>query len=221
MLNTIIFDMDGVLVDSEPMHAAANEIALRDFGLDMPADYYLSFAGTSKLAMMEILIKEHNLKATANELVKAADEQNEVIFQKQGFIQVNGACSLVKRLYSEGLTLGIASSSPFYDIEKILNYFDIHRYFSKIVSGFGGTINPKPAPDIYLKALKELETTPDNAVAIEDTEYGIQAAVGAGLKCVAYRNPNSGKQRLTHASSVIDDYECINRIFFENILQEA
>lgn len=221
MLKAIIFDMDGVIVDSEPMHATANEIALRSFGLDKPAEYYLGYAGTSKLTMMELLIKKHNLNATAMELVKAADAQNDIILDKNGFTEVEGACALIKRLYSEGLTLAIASSSPYYDIEKVLSYFDIHRYFNKIVSGFGGIINPKPAPDIYLKALEELDITPDKAIAIEDTGYGIQAAVGAGLKCVGYINPNSGKQELTQASRTIENYKTVDRAFFEDILLEA
>ncbi len=126
--------------------------------------------------MMEILIEKHHLNATADELCRAADRENDVIFERDGFREVPGVVNLIKMLSNEGISLAIASSSPYEDIYKVTDYFDIRKYFDVMVSGFNGDINPKPAPDIYNLALKKLGFTPEASIAIEDTDTGLLAA---------------------------------------------
>lgn len=184
MLQSVIFDMDGVIVDSEQMHANANSIALVPYGLDMPPDYYLSYAGTSKYKMMEILIEKHGLKASADELCRAADAQNDIIFEREGFKEVPGVVRLIKMLHSNGIRLGLASSSPYEDIYKVCDYFDIRSYFDCMVSGFNSDFKPKPSPDIYLKALNMLGTQAKASIAIEDTDTGLKAAHSAKMTCI-------------------------------------
>ena len=112
MIKAIVFDMDGVIVDSEPMHAAANVIALEQYGLSMPAEYYLGFAGTTKYHMMEILIERHNINATAGELCRAADQQNDIIYEKDGFTEVSGVSEMVKRLHASGYIIRTGRNLP-------------------------------------------------------------------------------------------------------------
>ena len=205
-LKAVIFDLDGVIIDSEPMHAAANAIALKDFGLSMPSDYYLSFAGTTKYHMMEILIERHNLNATASQLCEAADIQNDILFQKDGFAEVPGVCNFIKFLYNSGYKLAVASSSPYKDIYRVLEYFDIKQYFDVILSGNDEAFNPKPEPDIYINATKKLGVSLDEAIAIEDTDTGISSAKAAGLICYGYKGISSKNQTFALADCVINDY---------------
>lgn len=213
MLKAVIFDMDGVLVDSEPLHARANVLALREFGLDMPYEYYLSFAGTTKYDMMSIIINEHGLDTTPEILVAAADRQNDIIIAKDGYTEIKGACELVRSLYDRGIKLALASSSPYRDINDVLEYFNIKEYFQVILSGTDENITPKPAGHIYTKALRLLGTQAEHTVAIEDTTVGIQAACSAGLRCIGYANPCSGTQDYSKAYICIHDFNG-----FENIL---
>ena len=206
MPKAVIFDMDGVLVDSEPLHARANVLALREFGLDMPYEYYLSFAGTSKYDMMSIIIKEHGLHTTPELLVEAADRQNDIIIAKDGYTKIKGACELVQCLYDAGIKLAVASSSLYSDITSVLNYFKIKDYFQVILSGYDENINPKPAGDIYSKALKLLKQKAEDTIAIEDTTVGIQAACSAGIRCIGYANPCSGTQDYSKACLCINDF---------------
>lgn len=212
MPKAVIFDMDGVLVDSEPMHAHANVLALREFGLDMPYEYYLSFAGTTKYDMMSIIIKEYSLCTTPEILVKAADRQNDIIIAKNGYTEISGACEAVNSLHNAGIRLAVASSSPYRDIKSVLNYFHIADCFQVILSGSDENINPKPASDIYKKALTLLDTKAEDAAAIEDTTVGIQAACGAGIRCIGYCNPNSGTQDYSRACLCIDSFSGLEDI---------
>ena len=206
MLKAVIFDMDGVLVDSEPMHAHANVLALREFGLDMPYEYYLSFAGTTKYEMMREIIHTHGIDTTPEILCQAADRQNDIIFQKDGYTEIKGACELVKTIRQKGLKLAVASSSPYRDIHSVLHYFNRYECFDVIISGSDEAIAPKPSSDIYLRALSLLKIEPDNAIAIEDTSVGIKAATDAGIRCMAYHNPASGTQDYSLAELIIEDF---------------
>ncbi len=206
MLKAIVFDMDGVIVDSEPMYAHANAAALKEFGLSMPAEYYLGFAGTTKYNIMQKLIDRHGINASAGELCRAADFHYNRLLKMHGFTEVPGACSFIQRIKGAGMRLAIASSSQYCNIYGVLDYFHIRKSFDVILSGSDENVNPKPAPDIYINAVEALNIQPSEAAAIEDTDTGLQAAHSAGLLCYAYRNKNSGNQTLSLAYKVINDY---------------
>lgn len=209
MIKAVIFDMDGVIVDSEPMYARANAAALEEFGLSMPAGYYLGYAGTSKYNIMKTLIEQHGIDATVSELCAAADAQYSLLLKREGFTEVPGVCNFIKKLIQSNLRLAVASSSRYDNIYSVLDYFHLIKYFEVILSGSDENVRPKPAPDIYIKAVNALNIIPSEAAAIEDTDTGLQSAHSAGLLCYAYRNKNSGNQSLTLAHKVINDYNMI------------
>lgn len=215
MLKAIIFDMDGVIIDSEPMYAKANAFAFEQYGLSMPDSYYLGFAGTTKYRIMETLRERHCINATVSELCRVTDLQYDMLLERDGFTEIPGVCDLIKRLKCAGLRLAVASSSQYERIYKTLDHLHIKKYFDVILSGSDEDINPKPAPDIYVKALNELNILPSEAVAIEDTDTGLQSSHSAGLLCYAYRNFNSGNQSLSLAHKVIKDYNIVDVSFFE------
>ncbi len=124
-------------------------------------------------------------------------------------------------LSNEGISLAIASSSPYEDIYKVTDYFDIRKYFDVMVSGFNGDINPKPAPDIYNLALKKLGFTPEASIAIEDTDTGLLAAHRALLTCIGYRNPLSGNQTLEIADAILEDYSNADINYFKSLVNKA
>ena len=167
------------------------------------------------------LVRFSLLQQAADELCRAADRENDVIFERDGFREVPGVVNLIKMLSNEGISLAIASSSPYEDIYKVTDYFDIRKYFDVMVSGFNGDINPKPAPDIYNLALKKLGFTPEASIAIEDTDTGLLAAHRALLTCIGYRNPLSGNQTLEIADAILEDYSNADINYFKSLVNKA
>ncbi|MBP7585676.1 MAG: HAD family hydrolase [Spirochaetes bacterium] len=144
MLEAVIFDMDGVIVDSEPLHYAAES---RIFAL---------LAGLNR----------------------------------------------------RGTKTALASSSSPELIELVLKRLGVRGLFDAVVSGDTAP-RGKPAPDIYLRAAELLNARPANCIAIEDSRNGVMSAKGAGMRCVAYRNPNSPGQDLDAADMIIDDFRLL------------
>ena len=112
--------------------------------------------------------------------------------------------------------MAVASSSPQTYIEAVTDYWGIRPYFQILVSG-EQVEHPKPAPDIFLKTASILGLSSDECLVIEDSENGCRAAQAANMTCMAYYNPDSGKQNLQTASVVVEGFEEIDAIFVNKI----
>ena len=112
--------------------------------------------------------------------------------------------------------MAVASSSPQSYIEKVTKHWGIMQYFNKLISG-ESVRHPKPAPDVFLKAAGEMGLQPGECIVVEDSENGCKAAKNAGITCMAYYNPDSGKQDLGSAYMVVEGYEEIDSAFMEKI----
>lgn len=126
--------------------------------------------------------------------------------------------SLIKDLYDNSIKLAIASSSPMSEIEQTARQLSIADYFSQYVSGMD-LKNPKPAPDIFLKAAQMLGVDSSECIVIEDTENGVKAAKAALMTCVGYYNPHSGKQDLGHADIVVEGFDEIDTAFLQQVYE--
>jgi HAD superfamily hydrolase (TIGR01509 family) len=107
----------------------------------------------------------------------------------------DGLAGLLDSLSSAGIRCGLCSSSDRYYVDRVLAFFDLGQRFSPIVGG-DQVARKKPAPDGYRKLLRDAGLAPDRVMAIEDSSAGVAAAVGAGLRCIGYINPTSGRQDL-------------------------
>ncbi|MBH1940122.1 GNAT family N-acetyltransferase [Mobilitalea sibirica] len=216
MLKAVIFDMDGVIIDSEPMHARAAVLAAKQYNIDITIEYCYKFIGSTTYYMCQIMVDDFKLKVTPEELLKANEDMKQYLLKTEGYKVVPYIINLIQDLYENGMRLIIASSSPAKAIEEVMVSLNIKQYFEGYVSGMM-VKNPKPAPDIFMEALRRLGLGPKECIVIEDSANGVNAAAAADIACIGFMNPNSGKQNLSKSSYLIEGFEEINYAYIMNI----
>jgi HAD superfamily hydrolase (TIGR01509 family) len=158
--------------------------------------------------MWSKLKEKYRLPQKVAELVNMQLSGNIEFIKNENIGAIKGVIDLLSLIKEENIKIGIASSSPEEVIELVINKLGISDYFSAIVSG-EGLKKGKPAPDIFLKTARFLDTEPSNCVVIEDSEKGVNAAKAAGMKCIGFRNQNTGGQDLSNADLIVDNYNSI------------
>lgn len=189
MLEAIIFDMDGVLIDSEYSYFEAKDSLLKDAGIMVPSSYHSKFMGTSYQHTWETMKKELALPESAAYYIREMIKRREVIVKRDGTKPIQGAVKFVKGLKNAGVNLAVASSSPLSEIKKSLSEIGIYQDFTVIASG-EEVEHSKPAPDVYLLAAKRLGVSPINCVALEDSPNGSIAVKKAEMVGIGFANPN-------------------------------
>lgn len=200
-IKAVIFDMDGVIVESEYRNYKAKLDVLIPYNVTFDYDYYSQFPGNSNIVVWQKIIDDFKINATAESLHEVDLVAREKLIKQEGHIAIEGAVDLIKRL-SKKYVLALASGSPKHIIEDTVKFFDIEKYFKFIISG--ETIeNCKPAPDIFLITAENIGIAPENCVVIEDSANGVKAAKSAGMKCIGFVNKNSGEQDLSLADKIV------------------
>lgn len=216
MLQTVIFDMDGVIVDTEPVHNYAYYQHFKELGIEVSAEMYASFTGNSTKNVFQ-KIKDHF--GVAEDIPTLVEKKrslfNDAFDTKADLFLLEGVEELIKQLHQNGIQLILASSSSKVTINRVFNRFNLHTYFSYIVSGEDFP-QSKPNPDIFLEAVRLSKSNKENCIVIEDSTNGIKAANAAGIFCVGYRSVNSKKQDYSLANLVIDRFEDLD---FSTILK--
>lgn len=206
MIKAFIFDMDGVIVNSEPELVKIEIEYMVNFGVEITKKDLDEFVGTNSYYMFDKLKKKYNLNKTVNELV---DEVRGIYLDhiqlKENVNAINGVIPLIKDLHNKGIKMVVASSSPVSWIEKIIETLEIREYFQELISG-DFVKDSKPAPDIFLYALDKLKVKKEEAIVIEDSENGVKAANNAGIKVIGYEGDETSNQNLSHADMVIKDF---------------
>lgn len=216
MLKAVIFDMDGVLVNTEPVYYKVIKEILNENGHDIDYKEYEKYIGMTNEYTWELLKKEYSINMDTNELIDNMMILKDVIIRRDGYELIDGIEILLENLKQNNIKIGLASSSPICDILDVTKSTNIYKYFDKLVSG-ESVENSKPSPDIFLKALQELGINSEECIVIEDSKNGVLAAKSANMKCIGFFNKDSGKQDLSSSdiiiSSMIDmDYDFINKI---------
>ncbi|MEO0292787.1 MAG: HAD family phosphatase [candidate division WOR-3 bacterium] len=219
MLKAVIFDLDGVIIDSEPFHYEVNKKIFAHLGINMSEKEYESYIGTSHEYMWSKIKRKYNLPQAVSELVNMQVSGNINYIKNEKIEGIEGVVSLLSRLKKANIKMAIASSSPKEVIELVINKLKISQYFSAIVGG-EELKRSKPAPDIFLKAAERLKVEPANCVVIEDSENGVKAAKAAGMKCIGFKNPNSGNQNLKKADFIIEKYSSLKMSSLRNLFSE-
>jgi HAD superfamily hydrolase (TIGR01509 family) len=207
MLQTVIFDMDGVIVDTEPIHKYAYYQHFKLLEIDVSAEMFATFTGNSTKNVFE-KIKDHFgiIEDTTTLIEKKRSLFNAAFDTKEDLFLLEGVENLIKQLHQNGIQLILASSSSKVTISRVFNRFNLHHYFSHIVSGEDFQ-QSKPNPAIFLEAVRLSNSKKENCIVIEDSTNGIKAAHAAGIFCVGYRSVNSKKQDYSLANVVIDNFE--------------
>jgi len=214
MIKAVIFDMDGVLVNSEPLHKKAYFKMFKDFKLNVSESLYESFTGKSTYSICEQLCLKFNLNIPADELVNSKRKHFKYIFENdKSFKMIDGAYELIKDYYKNNLKLVLASSASMLTINKVFEKFDLDKFFVAKISG-ADLKESKPNPEIFLKAAKISGYNKRDCIVIEDSKNGIIAANSAGIFCVGYKSKNSINQNYSLADLVISNF---NQIYFKEI----
>ncbi len=214
-MKAVIFDMDGVLIDSEPLHIEADLLTLESFGVKLNQEDLMPFIGSTNPFMFKTLIERFGLSVTVDEMINVQSKIKSEIIAEKGYPIISGIPKLIKDLHEHGVLLSVASSSPLYMIEEVTKLLGVQQYFNALVSG-ETVSNPKPAPDVFLKAAKELGVKPCECIVIEDSFNGVSASVLAGIKCIGFINPNSGNQDLSKANVLITGFDYVDYEFIYN-----
>lgn len=205
MLEAVLFDMDGVIIDTEPFFLRSESMLLKEFGVDTELEYHFRYQGTTHEYMWEAMKNEFNLDAPVGELVERANVIRNRLMEEDGLQPIPGVIPFIARLHEAGVPLAIASSSPLTDIHKAVKALDIEKYFSYFVSG-ESVAHSKPAPDIFLDAAENVKANPENCVVIEDSKNGVASAYAAGCKCIGFRNLEFPPQDLSLATVIVTDF---------------
>lgn len=181
MIKAAIFDMDGLLIDSERIIMQACMVAAEQIGITYTQAEYVELIGRAGPDSTRIMVGQLGGVVNFNQVMQGLDillaEHNHAFPLKAG------AMDLLKHYQSNHIICSVASSSPIHHIMHRLNHVGVFDYFTHITSGQEVT-HGKPSPDIYLLAVKKLGLKVEECIAFEDSENGALAAIAAGLKVV-------------------------------------
>lgn len=216
MLKAVLFDMDGVIVDTEPLHQKAYAKMFEEVGIDVSLKMYDELTGQSTMNICKQLCEFFNLKANPQKLVDIKRNNfSKLFFEDNQLKLIDGVEDLIKNYFQNGLKLVLASSASMFTINNITKRFDLDKYFTDKISGADLKAS-KPHPEIFNKAAKSACALNNECVVIEDSSNGILAAKRAGIFCIAYKGKNTRNQDYSLADMVISDY---NRIAYDYINQ--
>ena len=217
MIKAIVFDFDGVLADSEPLHLRAYQEVLSALGITLTHDeYYAHYLGYDDEVVFTTLAAAHGFELDARRLDALIAEKGRVFdaIIESGDLLYPSAVSCVERM-AAAFPLGIASGALRHEIEAILRGGRLNHHFRFIIAS-GDTPESKPAPDPYRRAVELHAVTPSECLAIEDSGWGIESAKAAGLWCVAVTNTYPRNQ-LAMADRVIDSLDELTPAFVEGM----
>ena len=206
-IRAIVFDFDGVLANSEPLHLLSYQAVLEELGVTLDRDeYYTHYLGFDDVTAFKVISERRGQQWTDAQLA-AILERKTVIFDDlvaSSDVLFPEAVPCVRRL-AETMPLGIASGALRHEIAAILRKAALDDCFRFIVAA-GETAASKPAPDPYRRAAELHGVPPGHCVAIEDSRWGIESAKGAGLRCVGITQtyPAAG---LPGADAIIDSLD--------------
>ena len=214
MLKAVLFDMDGVIVDTEPLHKKAYFLMFDAFNIYVSNELYESTTGQSTINVCKKLCEIFDLKNSPEELVQCKRDFFKDLFHSDPSLQlIDGVLELIKNYYNNGLTLVLASSASMPTINNVFNRFELNQYFKAKISGADLKAS-KPHPEIFEKAAELAEFPRENCMVIEDSTNGIKAAKSAGIFCVGYNSFHSKNQDYSLANLVVNDFSLI---FYEKI----
>jgi HAD superfamily hydrolase (TIGR01509 family) len=215
MLQAVLFDMDGLMINTEPLQSKAYENILKEYGKS-PIFYptgVVQKVGVREKENWELIKQVHKL-----------EEDTAVLIQKRGPVYLKilkenlrpqpGLLDLIHLIHFHHILMAVASSSAQEHIEMVLQGLGIRNYFKAIVSG-QFVPRSKPYPDTFLEAAKKLQVNPKNCVILEDAEVGVIAGKEAGSKVIAIPNKFTIDQDMSKADLVVTSLKDIK---WENLL---
>lgn len=212
----VIFDMDGVLVDSEPVHFESTVRVMAEFGLPFTDADNRHFIGSTDRVMFNSLIAQHGLTDSIDKLIERRKAIYLESIQNGALVWREGIRDLVAELASRQHTLAVASSGLKQIIEYTLDRGAIRQLFGAVVSADDIPV-PKPSPEIYLEAARRIGVDPALCAAIEDTDVGVRAAKNAGMFAIAFPTATTASMNFDPADAMAGSATQIRQILFNNL----
>lgn len=217
MLKAIIFDMDGLMIDSELISYQCFQEIIKSYGISFTKEEYIqSYPGRSLHTSMKYIKDHYQLNFDIEKEVELFKELEEKYIKKDGVALKKGLIPLLQYLKSHQYKTIIATSSIKERAEKLLNQHDVMKYFDDIVCG-SEVKRGKPFPDIFLKACEKLGVEPHEALVLEDSEAGIQAAYDAHIAVICI--PDMKLPHDQYVKKVVNVYSSLEDVipYLENI----
>ena len=214
-----IFDMDGVLIDSENLYKVIEKELFESVGIVIDHDEHVSYQGCSNPVMWSMIKKKHGLPHSLDDLVGITEDKVIRYFSSlPGIEPMPGVTELLLCLKSKDIKLALASSSTIEVIRIILAKTGLESLFDAVADSTEAGAG-KPDPAIFLLAQQKLGIPKENCVIIEDSTNGIKAALAAGIYCIAFSGPGSEHQDQSAADWRIGEFsEIIGKFEKEKII---
>ena len=203
----VIFDMDGVLADTGPIHYESWVRMAKEIGKKFTRKFFNLTFGQQSVPITRILVGDN----VDQELVEKWANLKERYYREMAeekIVPLPGVLSLLQELETLGFKLAVGSSGPPENVDLLLESLRIKHYFDIVITA-SDVKNGKPAPDVFLIASKKLTVLPSNCVVIEDAPVGIEAAKSAGMKCIALRTTHCNVE-LLKADLIVSDLSQIS-----------
>lgn len=181
-VKALIWDLDGVLVDSEPLLYEAERRMLADYGADLTPDAKTPFIGMGGLEVIQALMDLFDIDADPATLGQA--KMRHYLDLAETVPGFEPTIELARAIHADGIPMAIASGSTPEGIDAALRAIGLTEVFTEKVST-KHVARGKPAPDVFLLAAERLGVAPANCVVVEDSVHGVEAAHSAGMRCIA------------------------------------
>lgn len=202
-VEAVIFDMDGVLIDSEPLWEETEKILLRSRGIEYNPEYRSSILGLNQHDSAFLLKSRFGLVESIDKIITSRIKILLSLYEDKLDLKP-GIMDLLWHLNSGSITIGLASSSPSNVINYVLDKFGIDLYFNTTVSG-DCIEKGKPNPDIYILAAQNMKVKTSVCIAIEDSVNGVKSAKNAGMYCIAVPDSRIDISEFQEADEIVAD----------------
>ena len=197
----ILFDHDGTLIDSELVHFSLWQGVLKDYGITMTEQFYSDVMAGIPVAQNAVdAVNTFSLPVSPEVLAATKNARTKAYLDAQPFPLMPHAVETLKKCYDSGYQLAIVTGGSRQSVERTLDARGI-RHMISVTVAVEDVEHSKPAPDCYLKAMKMLGRTPDECVAVEDTEHGMRSALAAGANCVVIPTSHSAQHDFSGATA--------------------
>jgi len=215
VVKAVIFDMDGVIIDSEPVQMKAINLVMAQWSVQLEEKDFIPMIGRRLADDYEYLQNKFGVPIPFEAFFRQKTDAYQQLMKNEA-VEMPGLTPLLKRLQSAGIKAAIASGSCPEDIEMVVNALRITAYFENLTSGHE-VVNGKPHPEIYQLAANRLGIPYADCAAIEDTCYGVQSSKDAGMKCIAFPHPYTRHQDFSRADASVSSLDDITIDFLNTL----
>jgi beta-phosphoglucomutase family hydrolase len=213
----VIWDMDGVLVDSASFHFAAWQEVFSKRGVKFTEEDFIGFFGSRN----DFIVRNVLGQNIPEEDIKKITQEKELEFRDKikGKVKLLPGVSTLLDMMRGNLKMALVSSAPKENIDLVTRELNMEEYFDYVVSGHE-VMESKPSPEVYSLAAQKLETNPKNCLVIEDSPLGVKAAKAAGMKCLAV-NHSHPQQDMIEANAVVNTLEDMDLLALLKVVWES